>query len=268
MEDAPAKDKEANAADVTGRKAPDDQGFDRKHQGAPRADRDSVYAGQSGYGGLSSTAPVQPGEHQIADRRKSSEGQAGGYGEGSYGGAAGVSDRGGLSSYGSSSGSRYLLDNGKDATARTANSAAAIPNDAVSESTERFGQTQPHRAPDEAQSHRNDVDVALHQKISDALADNGRLDLSDVSIAVADGIVTLQGTAPKRTMVQSIIGCIAGIPGVAKLDNQLTVRNEGTEATTFATGYTVGQTYANKIDKGEAPSHPANDNKPSSEKDA
>lgn len=233
--------------------APEEQGFDRKEQGAPRSDDATDFAGQSGYGGLSAGRAGAPGEHQLADRRESSADQSGNYGEGSYGGAKGESERGGLSSYGTSSGSRYLIDNEMEANGRTA--ANALHTSDPPPSKDRFSQSQHHRPAVVSETPRNDDDVALHERISKALGAEPRIDVDSISIVVAGGSVVLQGSVPKRTMVQAIIACITAVPGVAKLDNQLTVKNEVSHATTFATGYAVGLAHPDESrhEQGPAP---------------
>ena len=185
-----------------------DEGFDRAHQGAPRADDRSKYAGQSAYGSLDKAAA--PDEHADSEHRRTGAGQRGDFGEGSYGGERGENQRGGMSSYGNSSGSRYSVDNEGGTIARTAGSPLSREGSAAgaAKASTDVGQyageyDDASKSPSEAApqgggapvSRRAQVepttetvasDDKLREAIHDRLMDHPHLDVRDISVAVKE----------------------------------------------------------------------------------
>ena len=53
---------------------------------------------------------------------------------------------------------------------------------------------------------------------------NEQLDVSDVTVTVTDGKVTLEGTVPERRMKPYIEALVDVCPGVQDIDNRLRVR--------------------------------------------
>lgn len=72
------------------------------------------------------------------------------------------------------------------------------------------------------QIHRSDAQ--LYEDICEALLRRDDVDCSDVSIAVRDGKVTLDGSVPRRFMRYLIEDLAAGHPAVQDVDNRIAVR--------------------------------------------
>jgi hypothetical protein len=82
-------------------------------------------------------------------------------------------------------------------------------------------------------------DERLREDISERLMYSTYLDSSDVSVEVADGVVTLEGTVPERSMRHAIEDVADSCPGVRDVDNKIRVQrnsparndwNAGTQA--------------------------------------
>jgi len=243
-----------------------DQGFDRTHQGAPRADDRSQYTGQSAYGSLDEAGAAT--EHQDSEHRRTRSGQQGDFGEASYGGERGENERGGMSSYGNSSGSRYAIDNEPGTMARTASSplsqegaakgAAPASTDVgqyageyddVSHSPGEGGV--PPRATPATRSPEGErkgldlrSDERLREEIQQRLMEHPHLELRDVSVAVNGGRVRLEGSVPERRMKHAIEDLADSVNGVARVENLMEVQRREDAVSTFASGYTAGQAYA------------------------
>lgn len=69
-------------------------------------------------------------------------------------------------------------------------------------------------------------DPQLYEDICEALMQRDDLDCSDVTVAVREGEVTLEGTVPQRSMRYLIEDLAAGHPAVRDVDNRVKVRNK------------------------------------------
>ena len=67
-------------------------------------------------------------------------------------------------------------------------------------------------------------DPQLYEDICEALMRRDDLDCSDVTVAVREGEVTLEGTVPQRGMRYLIEDLAAGHPAVRDVDNRIKVR--------------------------------------------
>lgn len=67
-------------------------------------------------------------------------------------------------------------------------------------------------------------DAQLYEDICEALLRRDDVDCSDVSIAVREGEVTLDGSVPQRSMRYLIEDLAAGHPAVRDVDNRIKVR--------------------------------------------
>ncbi len=65
-------------------------------------------------------------------------------------------------------------------------------------------------------------DDRVRENVCEALAHSG-LDVSDVSVAVADGRVVLEGTVPNRRIKHSVEDCTVDCAGVNDVDNRIRV---------------------------------------------
>ncbi|MEP7247039.1 MAG: BON domain-containing protein, partial [Gammaproteobacteria bacterium] len=89
-------------------------------------------------------------------------------------------------------------------------------------------------------------DERLKEDISERLMQAGHIDSSDVSITVATGAVTLEGTVPDRYMKHNIEDLVDACPGVQDIDNRIRVSRNygagsaGTTASSAATGISSG----------------------------
>ncbi len=249
--------------------ADDEAGFDRSRQGAPRSDDTSRYSGQSAYGSLEKTAS----KDELAASTQSCEpaGQKGDFGEGNYGGEAGDSERGGLSSYGNSSGSRYVIDNELNTMARTKVPALSHPGAAVGAApqssnpgqyageyddqvgdplqqapfAERRSETRaPLGTSPSISSARNDASQRIHEQIAARLLERSEVELRDISVTVHQGRVTLKGTVPEPRDKQIIDEIADNVDGVLAVDSQIEVRR----MEEFATSKRASE---------EPPGHPA-----------
>jgi len=79
-------------------------------------------------------------------------------------------------------------------------------------------------------------DERLKEDISERLMQAGHIDSSDVSITVASGAVTLEGTVPDRYMKHNIEDLVDACPGVQDIDNRIRVnRGYGSGSSTTST---------------------------------
>ncbi len=253
-----------------------DEGFDRALQGAPRADDRSSYTGQSAYGSLDK--PATPNEHDAAEKSRVGAGQRGDFGEGSYGGERGESARGGMSSYGNSSGSRYSVDNEKNTMTRTATplsqegyapGAAKLSTDGGQYANEYDAAAVPFR--DDATVDAKDVpsrasdgvsqptsvrsDDTLREEIHARLSEHPHLELRDLSVSVQGGHVRLEGSVPERRTRELIEDVVDNVNGVINTENLIEVQRREDAVSTFASGYTAGQAYAAAHDVTGGPNH-------------
>lgn len=67
-------------------------------------------------------------------------------------------------------------------------------------------------------------DAELYEDICEALLQRDDVDSSDVTVAVRDGEVTLDGSVPQRSMRYLIEDLAAGHPSVTDVDNRIKVR--------------------------------------------
>ena len=232
------------------------EGFDRARQGAPRGDDSVKYSGQSGYGGLE-----KPAGDELADSSHSrrSAGQEGDFGEGNYGGERGQAGRGGLSSYGNSSGSRYLVDSEVDTSSRTQtpkNASVGLelgrsvnPEFSGRPSGEHDDQETPRKSgggSDQSdlpgrsgvfaeESETSDSDRRIHEQIAQRLLAAGD-EVRDVSVVVQRGMVSLNGSVPERSVKESIEAIADNLDGVVKVDNQIEVRRNADQSATYDAG--------------------------------
>jgi osmotically-inducible protein OsmY len=237
----------------------DEPGFDRARQGAPRSDDASRYSGQSAYGSLEKPAP--PDELANTNHARTPGSQKGDFGEGNYGGERGQSERGGLSSYGNSSGSRYVIDNQANTSSRTQTPELSRPGSAPGAASQsnnigRYAgeyddnvapeQSEPIAASRNALSHPGaeaaptqplDSDRRIHGEIAERLLEHGQLEVRDISLTVSGGAVTLKGTVPEKRFSQTIEALADNVDGVIKIDNQIEVRRLEDQSVNFGSSH-------------------------------
>ncbi len=237
-----------------------DHGFDRTHQGAPRAEDRSSYKGQSAYGSL---------EASDADGLPTSrERDADDIG-------------GGVSRYGNNLGSRYALDQEPGSSQRTANAplsrpgfapgAAAessdvgqyageyddtpqtgtsLPGESGAEPGARSGRARGTRSePDPRAPHDEGAaasadelrgDQQLKEEIHLRLSERPDLDIHDLSIAMREGHATLEGSVPDARMKEVIVQLIDNVSGVRNIDDRITVQHVNPAGHATAQAYAVG----------------------------
>ena len=66
-------------------------------------------------------------------------------------------------------------------------------------------------------------DERIHEDVSEALTHDHDVDASEIEVSVAEGVVTLSGTVPDRTMKRTAEDCIESVTGVKDVKNNLTV---------------------------------------------
>jgi osmotically-inducible protein OsmY len=226
-----------------------DQGFDRSHEGAPRADDRSKYSGQSAYGSLEAAddSAVLTEEHRDA-----------------------ATARGGVSSYGNNLGSRYALDQERSMSQENAavplSRAGAAPGAApkstnigqyageyddtpgkqapvaVTDSVEP--QAAPAGRPSEADSNlvpgELRGDEQLKEEIHQRLIEHPDLDIHDLSISMRDGHATLEGSVPDAHMKKVIVELIDNVNGVLKIDERILVQHVNPANHATAQAYAAG----------------------------
>ena len=225
-----------------------DQGFDRSHQGAPRADDRSGYQGQSAYGSLEAAGGnIAPASDQ-----------------------PGAADhpRGGLSSYGNNLGSQYSVDQhaGEPAAAsawRQQGSAPGaapdstnvgqyggeyddMPNQREAASMEsRAAENRPAQPCDTPQDDRSGAtnlrgDQQLKEEIHERFLERPDLDIHDVSVTLRGGHATLEGSVPNAHMKEAILELVDNVSGVQNIDDQLVVQHVNPAQHATAQAYAVG----------------------------
>lgn len=70
-------------------------------------------------------------------------------------------------------------------------------------------------------------DERIREDICERLWDEPRIDVGDVSVAVQDGVVTLEGSVPERRMKHVIEDIAAGCRGVEEVENRVHVSRIG-----------------------------------------
>lgn len=89
-------------------------------------------------------------------------------------------------------------------------------------------------------------DERLREDISERLMHSGTVDSSDVTVEVADGIVTLTGTVPDRYMKYAIEDVADTCAGIKDVDNRVRVQrsdygsSEGVAGSAFQSGSSTG----------------------------
>jgi osmotically-inducible protein OsmY len=229
-----------------------DQGFDRSHQGAPRADDRSSYPGQSAYGSLEAQGVSAVASKEPADTV--------------------VDHTGGLSRYGSSLGSQYSLDQEAGASQRTAapplsrpgSAAGAAPDSTdVGQYAGEYDDTpskfkaevvDPHasvlqptanstsREVEGGTQDANELrgDQQLKEEIHQRLVEHPDLDIHDLSVALRAGHATLEGSVPQAHMKEVIVELVDNVSGVLKIDDRITVRHVNAANHATAQAYAVG----------------------------
>ncbi|AYD64828.1 BON domain-containing protein [Achromobacter sp. LC458] len=81
-------------------------------------------------------------------------------------------------------------------------------------------------------------DERVRENVCEYLAHSG-LDVSDVSVSVTDGRVTLEGTAPDRRTKHRIEDCTDACAGVQDVDNRIRIAGKGGAGESTATGDTA-----------------------------
>jgi osmotically-inducible protein OsmY len=66
-------------------------------------------------------------------------------------------------------------------------------------------------------------DERIREDVCERLADDPNVDVSEVSVSVADGIVRLEGTVPERRMKHRIEDASASCSGVNDVENRIHV---------------------------------------------
>jgi hypothetical protein len=67
-------------------------------------------------------------------------------------------------------------------------------------------------------------DERLRENICERLTEDPFIDATDIDVSVANGEVTLSGTVDSRRMKFSVEELVAGLPGIAGVDNTIKVR--------------------------------------------
>lgn len=66
-------------------------------------------------------------------------------------------------------------------------------------------------------------DASLRDSVCERLAQLAHADVSEVSVDVKDGVVTLSGTVPRRDMKHAIEDCVDSVLGVRDIENRVRV---------------------------------------------
>jgi hypothetical protein len=66
-------------------------------------------------------------------------------------------------------------------------------------------------------------DERIHEDVCERLWDEPGVDVGEVSVKVKDGVATLEGTVPDRTMKHVIEDIVSAVFGVNELENRLRV---------------------------------------------
>ena len=106
------------------------------------------------------------------------------------------------------------------------------------DASDRFASPEAARAGSEGHAHRSKgpsrhpiaprplrrSDPELYEDICEALMERGDVDSSDITVAVHEGEVLLEGSVPQRRMRYLIEDLAAGHPAVRDVDNKIRVR--------------------------------------------
>ena len=81
-------------------------------------------------------------------------------------------------------------------------------------------------------------DEAIRREVMlDVIAGEFMLDPSRFSIHVDDGVVVLQGSVERRSLVPSLVGAIDGVEGVVRVEDRLTFDLDDRDGTAMAYPY-------------------------------
>jgi osmotically-inducible protein OsmY len=67
-------------------------------------------------------------------------------------------------------------------------------------------------------------DLSLKRAVMDALAENPRVDASEIAVQVADGDVLLRGTVGSVVQQVEAVRTVRGVPGIRRVEDRLAVR--------------------------------------------
>jgi hypothetical protein len=70
-------------------------------------------------------------------------------------------------------------------------------------------------------------DERIHEDVHQQLERADHVDVEDVAVSVASGVVTLEGTVPERRMKHAIEDIVDGVHGVQDIENRIRVRRPG-----------------------------------------
>ena len=68
-------------------------------------------------------------------------------------------------------------------------------------------------------------DDRIREDVSDELEQHGSLDAHEIEVSVAQGVVTLRGTVPDRSMKRMAEDCVESCQGVKDVRNELRVES-------------------------------------------
>ncbi|WP_313624290.1 BON domain-containing protein [Achromobacter sp.] len=222
-------------------------------QGGTRESREPVRSrsadpGQSSYGGFSNEDPSYQRQQVYGDQDRRYGDQDRGYGnrDREYGrqerGQGGNQDRG----YGNQARGYGSREQGYDGPTSFGDDEGGYYGDRPAwreesmsfETAERGGYNRGLTAWRDRGSRRTDPkgyirsDDRVRENVCESLAHSG-LDVSDVSVAVVDGRVVLEGTVPNRRIKHYVEDCTVECAGVQDVDNRIRVAGfQGTDATT------------------------------------
>ena len=98
--------------------------------------------------------------------------------------------------------------------------AAASPSDGtLRKITDELGLTQP-----DPTAHEQRPDERLREEVCEHLWRGAHVDVSEVTVDVQGGVVTLQGTVPHRQMKHAIEDIVATCRGVRDVENRIRVQ--------------------------------------------
>ena len=66
-------------------------------------------------------------------------------------------------------------------------------------------------------------DARVREDVCDRLERDGEVDASEIEVAVEEGVVTLDGEVPERSMKRRAETCVEDAPGVRDVQNRLRV---------------------------------------------
>lgn len=71
------------------------------------------------------------------------------------------------------------------------------------------------------------ADRALARKVRSTLSKAKDINVADITVRAKSGDVTLQGSVPEQTQIDSATHVAQGVPGVSSVKNALTIRPPG-----------------------------------------